>query len=64
MGSALLRFSAGGAGWASGALVALGCVQDELAEEFAGGSVDDPDVEVLDRTMTQVPVWVRPMPME
>jgi len=45
-------------------LVALGCVQDELAEEFAGGSVDDPDVEVLDRTMTQVPVWVRPMPME
>jgi hypothetical protein len=39
--------SAGGAGWASGALVALGCVEDELAEEFAGGGVDDADVEVL-----------------
>jgi hypothetical protein len=40
-------FSAGGAGWAAGALVALGCVEDELAEEFAGGGVDDADVEVL-----------------
>src|SRR4051795_4266207 len=40
-------FSACGAGWASGALVALGCVEDELAEEFAGGGVDDADVEVL-----------------
>jgi hypothetical protein len=29
-------------------LVALGWVEDELAEEFAGGCVDDPDVEVLD----------------
>ena len=30
------------------ALVALGGVEDELAEEFAGGGVDDADVEVLD----------------
>jgi hypothetical protein len=29
-------------------LVALGCVEGELAEEFAGGGVDDADVEVLD----------------
>ena len=42
-------FSACGAGWASGALVALGCVEDELAEQFTGGGVDDADVEVLDQ---------------
>ena len=29
-------------------MVALGCVEDEFAEEFAGGGVDDADVEVLD----------------
>jgi hypothetical protein len=29
-------------------LVALGGVEDELAEEFAGGGVDDSDVEVVD----------------
>jgi hypothetical protein len=46
VGSGLLLL-AGGAGWASGALVALGCVEGELAEEFAGGGVDDADVEVL-----------------
>src|SRR4051794_18473437 len=39
--------SAGGAGRLPGALVALGCVEDELADEFAGGGVDDPDLEVL-----------------
>src|SRR5688572_18274640 len=39
--------SPGGAGWASGALVALGCVEDQLAEQFAGGGVDDPDLKVL-----------------
>src|SRR5688572_9769429 len=39
--------SAGGSGWASGALVALGCVEDQLAEELAGDGVDDPDLEVL-----------------
>jgi len=37
------------AGWASGALVALGGVEGQLAEEFAGGGVDDADVEVLDQ---------------
>jgi hypothetical protein len=30
-------------------LVALGRVEDELAEEFAGGGVDDPDLEVVDQ---------------
>jgi hypothetical protein len=39
---------AGGAGWSAGGLVALGGVEDEFAEEFAGGGVDDADVEVLD----------------
>jgi len=29
-------------------LVALGCVEDELSEEFSGGGVDDADGEVLD----------------
>jgi hypothetical protein len=29
-------------------LVALGWVEDELAEEFAGCGIDDPDVQVLD----------------
>jgi hypothetical protein len=42
-------FSASGAGWSAGALVALGCVEGELAEEFAGGGVDDADVQVLDQ---------------
>jgi hypothetical protein len=36
-------FYSGGAGWASGALVALGCVE----YEFAGGGVDDADLEVF-----------------
>jgi hypothetical protein len=48
VGSAVLCL-AGGAWWASGALVALGCVEDQLAEEFAGGGVEDADVEVLDQ---------------
>lgn len=38
----------GWAGWSAGALVALGCVEDEFAEEFAGGGVDDADVAVVD----------------
>ena len=38
----------GGAGWAAGGLVVAGGVEGELAEEFAGGGVDDADVEVLD----------------
>jgi hypothetical protein len=29
-------------------LVARGCVEGEFAEEFAGGGVDDVDVQVLD----------------
>ena len=35
-------------GWSAGGLVVAGGVEGELAEEFAGGGVDDPDVEVLD----------------
>jgi hypothetical protein len=30
-------------------LVALGGVEDQVAEEFAGGGVDDADVEVVDQ---------------
>ena len=30
-------------------MVALGCVEGEFAEEFAGGGVDDADVEVVDQ---------------
>ena len=37
----------GWSGWSAGGLVALGGVEDEFAEEFAGGGVDHPDVEVL-----------------
>jgi hypothetical protein len=47
VGSVVL-VSAGGAGWSAGALVAVGCVEGELAEQFAGGCVDDADVQVLD----------------
>ena len=35
-------------GWASGGLVAAGGVEFEFAEQFAGGGVDDADVQVLD----------------
>ena len=38
-----------GSWWASGALVALGGVEDEFAQEFCGGGVDDADVAVLDQ---------------
>jgi hypothetical protein len=38
----------GGAGWPAGGLVVAGGVDGELAEEFAGGGVDDADVQVLD----------------
>ena len=47
MGSGV-SFSGWWSGWAAGALVALGCVEIELAEEFSGDGVDDPDVQVLD----------------
>src|SRR5215470_6918891 len=36
------------AGRVAGGLVDPGGVEGELAEEFAGGGVDDPDVQVLD----------------
>ena len=38
-----------GAFGGAGGLVVPGGVEDELAEEFAGGGVDDSDVEVLDK---------------
>src|SRR5687768_18364279 len=38
----------GGSGWSSGGLVVAGGVDGELAEELAGGGVDDADVQVLD----------------
>ena len=37
-----------GPGWPAGGLVVAGGIHCELAEEFAGGGVDDADVEVLD----------------
>ena len=37
-----------GAGWAAEWLVVAGWVDDEFADELAGGGVDDPDVQVLD----------------
>ncbi len=46
VGSAVLRL-AGGAGWSAGALVSLGGVEGEFAEELAGCGVDDADVEVV-----------------
>ena len=47
VGSAVCHF-AGGAFGCSGGLVVAGGVDGQLAEEFAGGGVDDADVEVLD----------------
>jgi hypothetical protein len=52
-----------GAGWSAGALVVLGRVDDQLAEELSGGGVDDPDVEVLDQQQDVGSGVVRPMPM-
>jgi hypothetical protein len=37
-----------GAWWPAGGLEVPGGVDGELAEQFAGGGVDDPDVQVLD----------------
>jgi hypothetical protein len=39
---------AGWSGWPAGGLVVAAGVEGELAQQFAGGGVDDPDVEVLD----------------
>ena len=36
-----------GAGWAAGGLVVPGGVEDEFSEQFAGGGVQDADVQVL-----------------
>ena len=38
----------GWAGWSAGGLVVLARIEDQVAEELAGGGVDDADVEVLD----------------
>jgi hypothetical protein len=35
-----------GAAWFAGGLVVAGGVEGELAQQFAGGGVDDPDVQV------------------
>ena len=43
-----LWFSGCGAGWSAGAVVAAGGVDGELAEDLAGGGVDDAYVEVGD----------------
>ena len=37
----------GPSGFSGGLVVAVG-VEDKVAEQFAGGGVDDPDLEVLD----------------
>jgi hypothetical protein len=37
------------AGWAAGGLVVLVGVEDEFADQLAGGGVDDADVQVLDQ---------------
>ena len=37
------------AGWSAGGLVVARGVDEEFAEEFAGGGVDDADVEVVDQ---------------
>ena len=37
------------AGWPSGGLVVAGGVEGQFAQEFAGGRVDNPDVQVLDK---------------
>ncbi len=44
-------------------MVVAGGVDGELAEEFAGGGVDDADVQVLDEQQDVGSGVVRPMPM-
>jgi hypothetical protein len=50
----LLCRSGGSFGFAGG-LVVAGGVEGQLAEEFAGGGVDDADVEVFDDEQDGVP---------
>ena len=45
---ALAGCSFRGSGWPAGGLVVAGGVEGEVAEQFAGGGVDDADVEVVD----------------
>jgi len=52
------RFGFGPGGWAGGLVV-----EGEFAEEFAGGRVDDPDVQVVDEHQDGGPAWVRPITM-
>jgi hypothetical protein len=47
-GSDRFGFGAGGAFGFAGGLVVAGGVDGEVAEKFAGGGVDDADVEVVD----------------
>ena len=44
-----------GARWSAGGLVVAVGVEGELAEEFAGGCVDDPDVQVLEEQQDGLP---------
>ena len=44
----MLWFLGWWSGWSAGGLVVAGGVEGEVAEEFAGGGVDDADVEVGD----------------
>ena len=51
------------AGWAAGGLVVAAGVDGQLAEQFAGGGVDDADVEVVDEhEHVADSAWVRPTP--
>ena len=63
VGSGVSPFGCGSS-WSAGGLVAGGGVEDELAEEFSGGGIDDSDAEVVDEDQDGVRAWVRPMPME
>jgi hypothetical protein len=47
----------------SGGLVDAAGFEGRVAEEFAGGGVDDAGLKALDEQDDQVPAWVRPMPM-
>jgi hypothetical protein len=51
------------AAWVTGELVVAVRVEGGLAEQFAGGGVDDPDVRVLDQEQDVGSGVVRPMPM-
>jgi len=45
-GSGLFRL--GAASWLAGGLVVAGGVENEFAQQFPGGGVEDADVKVLD----------------